>query len=174
VIESFVLSAVLIFVVRVIGIAISTMRLLLMGRAPKTLVSAIAFVEALTFVLTFGRVAQDLNNIPNLMGYCLGFAIGTLVGMMIEERMAAGFATVNIVSMHNSLYIVEAIRKAGFGATRTSGEGASGTVGLVRSVVRRRDAVKVVKIVKDSDPRAFVTVEETRAVTHGFLGYGRS
>ena len=66
------------------------------------------------------------------------------------------------------------IRAAGFGATRSSGEGNTGTVGLVRVVVKRRDAAQVMNIVQEIDPRSFVTVEEVRNVARGFLGYGRS
>ena len=164
------LGALLIFAVRVVGIGLSTVRILLMGRAHKAAVASIAVVEALTFVVTFGKVAQDLNNTPNVMGYCLGFATGTWIGMLIEERMAAGFATVNVVSLNSSLPIVEAIRAAGFGATRSAGEGATGSVGLVRSVARRRDTPRIVQVVQRVDPEAFVTIEETRSVWRGYLG----
>ena len=164
-----VIGALIIFVVRVLSIAIGTVRLLVMGRANAFLVLGLAFIEALAFALTFGQVAANLNNMWNLGAYCLGFACGTVVGMWVEERMAAGYSTINIVSIGKSLQIAQAIRAAGFGATRSSGEGESGTVGLVRVVTRRRNTPQVVKVTMAADPKAFLTVEETRAVSHGFL-----
>jgi uncharacterized protein YebE (UPF0316 family) len=172
--DNIILAALLIFVVRVFSITLSTMRLLIMGRANRLLVSGIAFVEALTFALTFGVVASDLTNLWYLGAYCGGFAAGTWVGMLIEERMGQGFATVNIVSMGMSLSVAKAIREAGFGATRTSGEGSTGTVGLIFVVARRKNVPQIVQIATDADPKAFVTIEETRSVSRGFLGYGRS
>lgn len=169
-----ILGALAIFVVRVLSISLSTMRLLVMGRTHKLWVAIIAFFESLTFVLTFGQVSQDLDNIWNLSAYCLGFAAGTVIGIWIEERVIKGYSTVNIVSMGNSLPISQAIRAAGFGATRSSGEGTSGTVGLVRSVASRKDAARIVDIATGIDEKAFVTVEDTRRVSRGFLGYGRS
>ncbi len=168
------LVALLIFIVRVISITLATWRFLIMGRANKLAVMGIAFVEALTFALTFGAVAQDLTNVWNLLAYCGGFAAGTFVGTTIEQRLAQGFATVHVISMTKSLAIVEAVRAAGFGATRTAGEGGRGAVGLIFIVVRRRDIDMVLDIVDDIDPKAFITIDETRAVSRGFLGYGRS
>src|SRR5690606_20969171 len=117
---------------------------------------------------------SDLTNIPFLVSYSLGFATGTYVGLFIEEKLGQGYSTVNIISMTRSLPIVEAVRKAGFGATRTAGEGVSGSVGLIYVVARRKDVGQVVKIANDIDPKAFITVEEARSVSRGFLGYGRS
>lgn len=173
-IHNVLLGALLIFVVRVLSITLATIRLLIMGRSSKALVSGIAFFEALTFALTFGAVASDLTNIWYLAAYCGGFAAGTWVGTVVEERMGSGFASVNIISMGKSLPIVEAIREAGFGATRTSGEGGSGTVGLVFIVARRKDVPQIASIATEIDPKAFVTVEEARSVSRGYLGYGRS
>ncbi len=173
-IQNVILGAVLIFIVRVISITLSTIRYLIMGRANKIGVTAIAFVEALTFALTFGVVASDLTNMWYLMAYCAGFAIGTLVGTSIEQRIGQGYAAVNIVSMNKSLPVAEEIRKAGFGATRTAGEGNTGTVGMIWVVVRRRDVAQVVSIATGVDPNAFVTVEEARSVMRGFIQYERS
>ncbi len=172
--DNAILGALAIFVVRVLSITLSTVRILIMGRGQKLLVVVIAIFEALTFVLTFGQVAQDLSNIWNISAYCFGFATGTGVGMLIEERVVKGYATVNIVSMAKSLPVAQAIRTAGFGATHISGEGTSGTVGLVRVVVNRRDVARIVALATQVDQKAFVTVEETRHVSHGFLGFGRS
>ncbi len=131
-------------------------------------------MEALTFALTFGIVANDLGNAPYLISYCLGFAVGTLVGTMIEERLAQGFESVTVISMTKSMQIVEAIREAGYGATRTSGEGSSGTVGMVYVVARRKDVSEIASIVNELDPKAFITIGEARSVMRGTLRYGRS
>ena len=169
-----ILGALAIFVVRALSIALSTVRYLIMGRAKKSLVALIALFESLAFVLTFGQVAQDLNNIWNLSGYCLGFAAGTIVGIWLEERMVKGYTTVNIISRGKSLPIVEAIHEAGFGATRSAGEGTGGSVGLVRSVVPRQMTPSIVDIATKIDEEAFVTIEDIRQVRRGFMGYGRS
>jgi uncharacterized protein YebE (UPF0316 family) len=163
------IGALVIFFVRLLSMAVSTVRLLVMGRVNTFLLMTLAGIEALTFALSLGLVASNLGDLLNLGAYCVGFAVGTVVGMWIEERLAAGFSTINIVSMGKSLPIANAIRAAGFGATRSSGEGGTGTVGLVRVVTRRRNSSEIFKLVMKVDSAAFVTVEETRAVAQGFL-----
>jgi uncharacterized protein YebE (UPF0316 family) len=119
-------------------------------------------------------VTEDLSNLLNLFSYSLGFAVGTWVGMLIEQRIYTAHATINIVSMGHSLPIAQAIRAAGFGATRSSGEGEKGAVGIVRTVARRQDAALIADIAQQIDPRSFITVEDVRRVARGFLSYGRS
>ena len=172
--DNVILGALMIFVIRMLSIAVSTVRVLIMGRASPIFVAVLAFIEALSFALTFGQVAANLSNVWNLGAYSLGYAAGTWVGTLIEERFIKGYVSVHIVSMAKSLPIAEAVRAAGFGATRTSGEGARGTVGVVRAVVNRRDAAKIVELVEHIDPKAFVTVEQTRSISRGFIGYGKS
>jgi len=169
-----ILGALLIFGVRVLSIALSTVRLLIMGQSNRVFVAFLAFMESLTFALTFGMVAQDLTNLWNLGAYSLGFAAGTWVGTLIEERVGMGSNTVMIVSRGHSLPIVETVRAAGFGATRSAGEGSSGSVGFIWVVVRRRDTKQVMEIARAIDENAFVTINQTRSVERGFLGYGRS
>jgi len=156
-------------VIRALSMAVSTVRLLVMGRINTLLLMGIAVIEALTFALSMGLVAANMGDIWNMSAYCLGFACGTVVGMWIEDRLAAGYATINVVSIGKSIQIAKAVREAGFGATRSSGEGGSGTVGLIRVVTRRRNISRIAALVAQADPRAFVTVEETRAVSRGFM-----
>lgn len=174
IVDNVIVGALIIFVVRVLSIAVSTVRVLIMGRANPLLVSALAFLEALAFALTIGQVANNLSNIWNLTAYSGGFALGTWVGTLIEERFVKGYATINIVSMEKSDPIAAAIRKSGFGATQTHGEGAQGHVGLIRTVVNRRDVPRIVAAIEAVDANAFVTIEETRRISRGFIGYGRS
>jgi hypothetical protein len=89
-----ILGALFIFVLRVLGVAISTIRVLLMTRGLKLASAVLGFVEVLVYALAIGKVVQDLTNIPFLLSYCFGFSVGTLLGMRLEEQLAIGFATI--------------------------------------------------------------------------------
>ena len=163
------LGALLIFILRVLGVTLSTVRLLLMTRGMKVISSVLGFFEVLVYALAIGKVVQDLNNLPYLMSYCLGFSVGTLLGMWLEGRMAIGFATLWVISPGQSHEVAEAIRAAGYGATESIARGKDGIVGTVKVVVRRRDVETVCTTVRSIAPDAFVTVEETRRVQRGYL-----
>jgi uncharacterized protein YebE (UPF0316 family) len=92
--------------------------------------------------------------------------------MWLEERLALGFASLRIVSRSRSRALANAIREAGFGATEDHAEGRQGTVGVVTVTVRRKEMAAVNKIIENIDSKAFVTIEETRALRRGYLRFG--
>src|SRR5690606_37483393 len=65
--------------------------------------------------------------------------------------------------------LAEALREKGFGVTEYSGQGRDGTVEIVDTVVRRREIAAVLREIDRWDPTAFVTIEEPRAIRHGWL-----
>ncbi len=164
-----VLNVVFIFVLRVLGVSISTVRVLLMTRGLKLVAASLGFFEVLVYVLAIGRVVQDLNNIPNLMSYCLGFSAGTLLGMWLDQRLALGFATIRVITTKRGHQVAQAIHAAGFGATEDRARGKDGFVGIVTTVTRRREVDAVCAIIRQTAPNAFITVEETRQVERGYI-----
>ncbi len=167
------LGALLIFALRVLGVSIATVRMLITVRGRLLLSVVMGFFEALVFAVAIGKVVTQLDNFWYMMAYCGGFALGTYIGMVIEARFLTNFVTVNVVSPHKAHEIAAAVRQSGFGATEGWGQGAEGVVGWVRIVVLRRDARKIIDCVNAVDEGAFITMDETRAVRHGYLRTGR-
>ncbi len=163
----------LIFVLRVVGVTLATIRVLIMTRGSKVAAASIGFFEVLVYALAIGQVVNNLSNLWNLVGYSLGFSTGTLVGMWLEERMALGYASVRIVTKYKGHAVADAIRDAGYGATVEWGQGREGTVGVVVAAVRRREVDAVCALADRVDPSAFVTVEETRTIRRGYMRIAR-
>lgn len=167
------LGALFIFALRVFGITISTIRVLLMMRGKKLAAFVFGFFEVLAYVVAIAEVVNNLDNIWNVLGYCLGFSVGTVAGMIYDERTATGYANVRIVSRYQAQRIIEQIHTAGFGATVGYGHGRDGTVGMIVAVVRRKEAEAVCAIAESADPKAFITIEDARAVRRGHLHLGQ-
>lgn len=163
------MGATLIFLLRVFGIAVSTIRVLVMMRGKKVAAFLAGFFEVLTYVIAIGEVVNNLDNIWNVLGYCLGFSVGTVAGMYLDEQTAAGFANVRVISRYKAQSIVDEIHKAGHGATVGWGHGRGGTVGMIVAVVRRKEVDKICSIAESVDPNAFITIEDTRAVRRGYI-----
>lgn len=166
-------AAMVILVLRVFGVTLATVRVLVMMRGLKLLSAVMGFFEVLVYVLAIGQVINDLENVWNLLGYCLGFALGTLIGMAIEERLALGYATVRVVSRFKGHNLAQAIHEAGYGATVEWGQGRDGAVSVVMTTVRRKEVAGIVKLAEEVDPDAFVTVEETRTIRRGYMRIAR-
>lgn len=159
----------LIFLLRIVDVSLATIRMLLAVRGVKYVAPVIGFFEVMIWIVAVGSAIQHLDSPLHLIGYAAGFATGTLVGMMIEEKMAFGMATVRIVSKHGGVELAEALRDRGFGVTEFAGQGREGRVEVVYVVLRRRDLPQVFAEVGTWDADAFVTVEQPRSIHRGWL-----
>jgi uncharacterized protein YebE (UPF0316 family) len=159
----------LIFGLRVADVSLDTMRVLFAVRGKRYHAAALGFFQALIFILVVGNVIQHLGSVWHVLGYSAGFAMGTLVGVMIENAVAYGLSTVRIVSAHGGVEIANALRERGYGATEVAGYGRDGTVEIVHSVVHRSHLDEVMGIVDRWDSLAFVTVEEPKILRGGSL-----
>jgi uncharacterized protein YebE (UPF0316 family) len=166
-------GATLIFLARAVNIAMATVRTLLSMRGQKVPSAVIGFFETLIFVLAISQVLQNICNIWNLLGYCGGFAVGTLVGMEIEERLALGYVIVRVVSRHSGEEVTRALRQAGYGVTESIGRGMAGKVHIIDAVVKRKDIPTVTDLVTLADDSAFITVEDASRVYRGYIRPGQ-
>jgi len=162
------LSALFIFSLRVIDMALDTLRFLLVVRGRKGLAWVMGFLQSAIFVVAITTVLSNLKNVWNIVGYAGGFATGVVVGMLLEERLAIGHGHLRIISSTRGAAIAEALRAHGYAVTEMAGRGKDGTVAVLNASVLRRDIDRVHGLVAQSDPNAFVTVQDVRPVRHGF------
>ena len=158
----------MIFGLRVLGIAVSTVATIMTVQGRRVPAVAAGFVSALVYVLAIGKVVSNLENIWNIMAYSGGFAVGTLIGMLWEQRLALGFTEVRIISTEKGAELADALRQAGFGATELYGHGRESAVSIVEAIVPRKNVDAVLGIAKSADEKAIVTVTEARTVRRGY------
>jgi uncharacterized protein YebE (UPF0316 family) len=172
--EEALLTALLIFFLRVLNNGIGTVRLVMLARGQRFLTAVLGFFEAFIFAVTVAGVVTDLTNWLNMLAYCGGFAVGSYLGMAIESRFITSYVSVNAIVNEGGQEIAQALRQGGYGVTLTQGEGLKGPVHIVRSVVQRRDVPKLIDIINETHPHAFVAVEEERVVHRGYIRAGRN
>lgn len=159
----------LIFTLRIVDVSLSTSRLLLAVRGDRVVVPVLAFFESLIWLVAVGAAVRSLNSPIHVLAYASGFAMGNVVGLWVEEKMALGLSTVRIISRHGGVELAEALRDSGFGVTEFAGHGREGLVEVVYTVVRRRQVKKVLAQIAVWDPDAFVTVESPKEIRRGWM-----
>ncbi len=164
---------VMIFVLRVINYAIGTLRLVVITRGQRLFAAILAALEALIFAVVIAGVVSDLENIPNLIAYCLGAAVGSWVGMELEARIVRSYMIINVFAAKDGREIAQMLRDADFGVTINISEGRDGEVLTLRSVVDKREVKRFIKIVQTQNPDAFIATEEARGVRRGWMGIGK-
>jgi uncharacterized protein YebE (UPF0316 family) len=167
------IGVILIFSLRLVGVAVGTVRNILTLRGMEWTSAGLGFAEVLIYTVGVAIVVNDLMNIANLVGYCAGFSAGNIVGIRIERRLAVGTATLQAVSLDHGRDVVDELRSSGYGATLGWAEGMRGPVAVITSVVPRRQVNAVRALITSIDSDAFVVVGATQPVNSGWLPVAR-
>ena len=164
-----ILIALTIFLLRVLSTSLDTVRVILTMRSNKFWVWVLGFINSAIWVLTFAFVLADIDNIINVIFYAAGFATGNVVGMLIEDKLAIGFAEIRVISPHWGAAIPEVLRENNYAVTEIPARGKDGMVSVITSSIRRKQVHEFEKLVRDVDDSAFITTEDVVAVQRGFL-----
>lgn len=159
---SLLLSAVVIFILRLADVSLGTLRIVFLVRSKRRLAALVGFFESVIWVLAAAQVLSELDEPLKMVAYAGGYAAGTLLGSSIEGWLAMGNVLVRIVAPVESPHAYEVLREAGYALTVVNGEGRDGEVRVAFAVMPRRQAARALGMVAEVNPDAFVTVEDAR------------
>jgi uncharacterized protein YebE (UPF0316 family) len=162
------ISALVIFTLRMVGITFATLRILMVMRSRKTLAWVFGLTQALTYITALGWVLSDMGNWTKILGYSLGFATGMMIGMIIENRIAIGYTNIRIISPRRGIETAEGLRDEGYAVTEVSAQGRDGAVAILHCSVLRKFESQIRNTITRLDPDAFITAENVYLVQHGF------
>jgi len=160
----------LIFAARICDVSLGTFRMVLVIANHRYLAAMLGFFEVIIWALAVGGVIKYLSDPVAIVAYAGGFATGTLVGMIIEDRIALGYRVVQVINADPSISVTNSLRARGYRATRLEGAGRDGPVEIAHSVIRRRSLREIVAIVNTLAPEAFVTIERADRPKGGAFG----
>lgn len=161
-------GAIFIFALRLADVPIGTLKTVLMVRGIRTWATPLGLLEVTIWITAMGKVMGQLDNPWNIAGYALGYSAGTWLGMWIESRLAFGSVEVHTISMTMSKEVADAIRAFGYGVTQFQAVGQSGPVSIVGTIAERKHLDGLLNRIREVDPSAFVTVDETKQVLGGY------
>lgn len=167
--HTWVLLPLLIFASRIVDVTLGTLRIIFTSRGQRNIAPVLGFVEILIWIIIVSEVIGNVQSLPAYIGYAAGFASGTYVGMLIEDRMAMGTLVLRVILAEGADELAAALRLAGFGVTSVDGEGAQGPVKLLYTVVQRKNMPVVSSIIRAVSPGAFYAVEEARSAEMGIF-----
>ena len=168
-----ILISLLIFAVRVVGMALDTLRIMLVMRKKQGIAWVLGFLETVIYVLSIGVVLDDVSNVLKVFAYSAGFATGSVVGMWFESKLAIGHAHIIIITKLPGSIVADALRAGDFAVTAIHATGKDGNVWLCDLTVARKKVKDVETIVREADPDAFVTIEDITPLHRGYWGSGQ-
>ncbi|WP_194776347.1 DUF2179 domain-containing protein [Pararhodonellum marinum] len=162
---NYLIMPVLIFMARVMDVSINTLRIMFVLNGKKNIAPILGFFEALIWLLAIGQIFQNINNPMSYIAYAGGFAMGTYVGMTIEEKLALGKVLVRVITPQPMTQLIDYMKAKNYGFTSIGGEGKFGKVNLLFTVMKR-DALKdFIEKVTSLDEKAFYTIESVKRVS---------
>jgi uncharacterized protein YebE (UPF0316 family) len=158
----------LIFIARIGDVSMETIRVIYISRGIKYLAPIIAFFEIVIWLLAVEVVMSDLSNIANFFAFAFGFAMGTYIGLVIEEKLSIGMVILRIVTSDESNEeITRFLQSENFGVTSLDAKGSRGNVKVILTLVNRIDLPRIREHLQTTNPRAFFSIEDVRYVNEG-------
>jgi len=157
----------MIFFARICDVSLGTIRVIFISKGVKYLAPVIGFFEVIIWLLAIGQVMNNLTNFAAYIAYGAGFAAGTFIGMLIEEKISIGLTSVRIITKEDPQELLAYLRAHQYGVTSIDGEGGTGRVKMVFTIIKRLDLPHVIGIIKQFHPNAFYSVEEVKSVAEG-------
>jgi uncharacterized protein YebE (UPF0316 family) len=164
---AYVILPIMIFCARICDVTMGTIRVIFISKGIRYLAPVIGFFEVIIWLLAIGQVMNNLTNIVSYIAYGAGFATGTFIGMYIEEKISIGLTSVRIITKEDPMELMQYLRFHNYGVTSVDGEGGTGRVKMIFTIIRRQDLGHVVSIIKEFHPNAFYSVEEVKSVAEG-------
>ncbi len=162
---SWVVYPLLIFIAKIIDVALATMRIVFVSKNKKYLASIIGFIEILLWLVIISHVVKNLENPLNYLAYALGYAVGNWSGMKIENKLAMGMSMIRVITAKEGTLLVSKLRDLGQVVTDVPAFGNLGPVRVIFMVIKRRELKSIISIIKEFNPNAFYTVEDVGFVS---------
>ncbi|CAM4129194.1 DUF2179 domain-containing protein [Mesobacillus thioparans] len=158
----------IILIINIVYVSFFTIRMILTLKGQRYLAAGLSMIEVVIYVVGLGLVLENLNQIQNLVAYAVGYGIGVIVGMKIEEKLALGYITINVITKEYDRDLPKALREMGYGVTDWAAHGLEGDRMALQILTPRKYELKLYQTIKELDPKAFIIAYEPKAIHGGF------
>ncbi len=166
---AFVIVPLMIFFARICDVSIGTVRYILISRGFKYIAPIFGFFEVIIWLIAISKVMENITNPICYIAYGGGFAAGTYIGMVIEERMKLGLSIIRMITAHPVESFIARLRRYGYGVTTIRASGSSGDVTVIFMVVKRSKIPHLLPLIREFNPNGFFTIEDVRSASEGIF-----
>ncbi len=166
--DNAIMMVLIILLINIVYVSLSTIRVILTLKGRRYIAGSIGTFEIVIYTLGLGLVLDNLGEIQNLVAYGLGYGIGVIVGSKIEEKLALGYITVNVISSSPDISLTKQLRDKGYGVTSWYAYGMDGDRLSMQILTPRKYELNLYEAVKSIDPKAFIIAYEPKQIHGGF------
>lgn len=158
----------IILVVNIVYVSFSTIRMILTLKGKRYVAASVSVLEVFMYIIGLGLVLENLDRFENIVAYAIGYGLGVIVGSIIEEKLALGYITVNVVSSDPQIDFTNQLREKGYGVTSWFSYGMDGDRLSMQILTPRKYELMLYEVIRNIDPRAFIIAYEPKNIKGGF------
>lgn len=140
------------------SVGLWTLRVALAARGRKAAGAIVAAVEAVVFALAFTHLASGLDAPERVAAYAVGVAVGTLLGLAVDERLSAGQTELRVVVPGLRPSLIHSLERLACSTTSLTAQGPEGPVTLLFVAVKDNRLPTLVEDLQRIVPEASWTV----------------
>nr|WP_052254607.1 DUF2179 domain-containing protein [Salinicoccus sp. YB14-2] len=172
--QSAILMVIVIFVINIFYVSFMTLRTVALTKGYRYMAASVSILETLVYIIGLGLVLDNLDQPVNIIAYALGFGVGILTGLKIEEKLALGYMVVNVTTAERDRDLPDQLRNLGYGVTHGTAYGRDGERTTMQILTPRRYQNKLIETIRELDDKAFIVAYETKTISGGFWTKGVS
>ncbi|NLL46835.1 MAG: hypothetical protein GX250_08565 [Clostridiales bacterium] len=161
-----------IFIGKILEVSVSTIRLVLINRGERLKGSIIAVFEMLLWLLITSTVLKGFqDDIIRVFIFALAFASGNYVGSWMEDKLAFGLCSVQVIvpDSEQSCDLAAKLRGRNFAVTEIKGRGKDGDRELMILHIKRKRIREATDIIRSSLSNAVIVVNDSKIIHGGFI-----
>ena len=159
----------LIVLARITDVSLGTIRMVSVIQGRRAFAAVLGFCEAFVFICVVAKVLLNMDQPVYAVAYGLGFAAGTYLGMVIEQRLAFGKQLVFLLTARGP-ELADILRAGDYRVAQLKGLTRDGDLTILCVEIARREAQKLLRLASVVDDRCVFIVHDIRLTD--FAGRG--
>lgn len=163
---------IIIFCAKIIEVSVSTIRLVLINKGERVKGAILGFIEIMIWLIVVSSVLNNITEDPiKVFIYAIAFSMGNFIGVTIESKIAVGLASIQVVvGEETGEILAEVLRDESYGVTIIDGRGKDDSKkSLLFIQLKRKKIPEAVKLIKQTAPSAYITVNDIKSMMGGYL-----
>ena len=165
---------IIIFFGKIIGNMVSILWLILITRGEKLKAAIVSIFEVTLWLLIAGVVLIGFqDDLLKIAVYAVGTAVGTYLGAALEERIAIGISSIQVIVAQDIVAhinvaeeLVSKLRRADFAVTLMEGKGKGGKRDVLLLHLKRKRIKRALTLIREDIKNAVITVSDEIGRAH--------
>ena len=155
------ITFVLIVLARITDVTLDTIRTASIVQGRRIFSAVLGFFEAVVYIGAVAQVLLHMDHHIYIVAYGTGFALGTFLGITIEQHLAFGEQLAALVT-RKGVELAEGLIRAGYRVARVQGHGLDGEVAILYVEIPRKRSRRLIVDAAAIDAACFCVVNDVR------------